>query len=473
MQDSLLNDKEVLYLPNGDRIFLNEQQLDVISHITQFLKSTSKFFVLSGHAGTGKTTVIKKVLDDYRGNSAVSAPTNKAVQVISAATMSEGVTIHALLGLQPDVSLEDFNPNEPKFNQIKPASIRDFSLIVIDESSMINSDLFDLIQNESEDLNRIKIVFMGDKAQIPPISESQSVVFDLDTIYSRELTSLVRQNQQNPLVAMYHELRENIDNSNYQFQPATNVNDVGEGIIVAKSKDEFRAKLIEVFTSKEYKDNLNYAKLIAWRNITVKQSNKIIRDIIFGKEAKIVEKGDILTGYRTVKGTKLIPYYINNCVDYKVASVSKIQKNKYGIKGYTVKILEKSRMFNGFDEKKIFIIDHADDNNLHEYAEKHDSLVDIAKADNKKWTSYYNFRRDNLLMVNVDAYRDGVPRHKSKQISKELDYGYAVTCHKVQGSTFDHVFVLIKDICLNSNYKERNQMLYVSLTRPKKTAVVL
>ena len=76
-------------------------------------------------------------------------------------------------------------------------------------------------------------------------------------------------------------------------------------------------------------------------------------------------------------------------------------------------------------------------------------------------------------MINVDSYKCGDPRIKSKQISKDLDYGYAVTCHKVQGSTYNQVFVLAKDICLNKNYKERNQMLYVALTRPRKLAVVL
>lgn len=65
------------------------------------------------------------------------------------------------------------------------------------------------------------------------------------------------------------------------------------------------------------------------------------------------------------------------------------------------------------------------------------------------------------------------PRTKDKQIAKDLDYGYAVTCHKVQGSTYDHVFILTKDFKINRNHKERNQMFYVALTRPKKTAIVL
>ena len=242
MQDSLLSDANTLYLSNGVRIELNVQQLEVITYIKQFLKSTSKIFVLSGHAGTGKTTVIKKILDNYGGKAVVSAPTNKALQVISETTMFDGVTIHSLLGLQPDVSLDDFNPNKPQFGQIKPSTIYDYSLIVIDEASMINDALFDLIQGEINSLVRVKIIFMGDKAQLPPISQESSKVFNYDTIYHRELTTLVRQVENNPLIASYNSLRENIDNEDFQLNFTTDVNSQDEGVIVIESKKEFRAK---------------------------------------------------------------------------------------------------------------------------------------------------------------------------------------------------------------------------------------
>ena len=473
MSNNLLEDKNILYLSDGTKITLNKQQLDAITFISQFIKSTSKFFVLSGHAGTGKTTVIKKILDNYNGNSVVSAPTNKALQVISQATMIDGVTIHSLLGLQPDIGLEDFNPNEPQFNQIKPAIIKDYNLIIIDEASMINNSLFELIKAEIDNLSRVKIIFMGDKAQLPPISEDRSIIFALDTIYHYELTELVRQSQQNPLIEIYNDLRNNTDNEAYEFNYKSNLNSADEGFIVAKTKDEFRDRLTQIFTSKEYKNDLNYAKLVAWRNKTVNQSNKIIRNIIYSDNAKIIQKSDILTGYRTIKGTKAIPYYINNCVDYKVSAVSRRQKNKYGIYGYTVKMLEKSKIYKGFDEKKVFIVDYEDLDNLYDYAEMHDTLVDIARADKKKWNAYYLFRRDNLMMINISKYRDNSLRDKKKQISKDLDYGYAVTCHKAQGSTYEHIFILAKDISLNHNVKERNQMLYVALTRPRKSAIIL
>ncbi len=309
MQTSILDSAEVLYLANGTKINLNSQQLEAITHIKQFLKSTSKIFVLSGHAGTGKTTVIKKILDNYGAKAVVSAPTNKALQVISQTAMFDGVTIHSLLGLQPDVSLDDFNPNEPQFGQVKPSTIQDYNLIVIDEASMINDALFDLIQSEIDRLVKVKIIFMGDKVfGLPPIAQESSKVFHYDTIYLRELTTLVRQAEHNPLIASYNSLRDNIDNEEFQLDFTTNVNSQGEGVVGLESKEEFRSKLIELFASKDYKEDINHAKLIAWRNKTVNQSNIIIRDIVFGEAKKIVLKGDILTGYRTVKGTRAVPF---------------------------------------------------------------------------------------------------------------------------------------------------------------------
>lgn len=474
MQNSLLTDNNSLYLANGIKIELNTQQLEALVHIKRFLKSTSKIFILSGHAGTGKTTVIKKILDNYSGKAVVSAPTNKALQVISQTAAFDGATIHSLLGLQPDVSLDDFNPNEPQFGQIKPPTIHDYDLIIIDEASMINDALFELIQHEVDSLGGVKVIFMGDKAQLPPIAQESSKVFHHDTIYQSELTTLVRQTENNPLIASYNTLRDNIANEAFDLNFTTNINSQGEGIMAFDSKEKFREKLIAMFLSEDYnKDNINYVKLIAWRNKTVNQANKIIRDIVFGETKKIILRGDILTGYKTVTGTRTVPFFINNCIDYRVSAVSRRQKNTYGIYGYTVKILEKARFLKGFTEKKIFVVDHANEENLHNYAELHDELVSKAKDDKKKWREYYNFRRDNLLMVNIVSYRSGVMREKSKQITKELDYGYAVTCHKVQGSTYDHVFVLATDILLNKNYKEKNQMLYVALTRPKYSAVIL
>ncbi|ABK90440.1 AAA family ATPase [Francisella tularensis subsp. novicida] len=471
MQKTLLSSDEILYLPNGQKIVLNQQQLEAVNQIKKFLKSDDRYFLLSGFAGTGKTTVVKKILDEYPKKAIVSAPTRKANAVISQATATQGYTIHSLLGLQPDINLEDFNPNDPVFGQIKKATIRNYNLIIIDEASMINTALFELIDSEINKSLITKALFLGDQAQIPPIGDQLSPIFTLENSY--QLTQLMRQATDNPLAPLTQQLR-NVNNQLPEFliKKQTLLSEAAEGILFVDSNEEFREQLIEVFGSSHAKTDPNYAKLIAWRNKTVMQSNRIIRDLVFGDNAKLVEKGDVLTGYRAIKANSKEAFLINNCVDYKVVDVSERQRNINGLFGYTVSILEKAKIFKGFEQKDIFVIDSQDETNLHDYAEIHDSLLLIARSD-KLWNAYYEFRKNNLLLIDIDRYRDGRSRSKNNLIKKDLDYGFAVTAHKAQGSTYNKVFVLLKDIQLNTNISERNQILYVAMTRARKLSIVL
>ena len=103
----------------------------------------------------------------------------------------------------------------------------------------------------------------------------------------------------------------------------------------------------------------------------------------------------------------------------------------------------------------------------------HDFFRDMGKENKKMWTKYYDFRRANILMKTIDKYKNGQYRSTPDVIVKDLDYGYAITGHKSQGSTYSHVFVMENDINENWVLKERNQIKYVALTRPSLTATVL
>ena len=76
-------------------------------------------------------------------------------------------------------------------------------------------------------------------------------------------------------------------------------------------------------------------------------------------------------------------------------------------------------------------------------------------------------------LTSINTYRDASIREKSEVIVKDMDYGFANTVHKAQGSTYNHVFILEYDINKNWNVKERNQIKYVAYTRPEMKAIVL
>ena len=120
------------------------------------------------------------------------------------------------------------------------------------------------------------------------------------------------------------------------------------------------------------------------------------------------------------------------------------------------------------------MVDHKDFDNLHNYAEIHDALRDIAKSSKNKikWKEYYKFRQLNMIMADIKQFRDGSNRLYYDIIVKDLDYAYACTGHKIQGSTYEYILVLEDDINCNPRIKERNQIKYVAISRPKKLSIV-
>jgi exodeoxyribonuclease-5 len=467
-----VNDNQLL-LPSGKIITFNPEQFDGLGKINYWLRNgKSTFFTLSGYAGTGKTTIIKKLLEDYHGGVVVSAPTHKAKKVIINTTNEEGQTLHGLLGLRPDVELDNFNPNDPKFNPIALPRITDYNWVIIDEASMINHELYNLLIEKTKN-SRTRVLFMGDSAQIPPVGEAKSAVFEQDNSKDfYQLTKVERQNDTNPLAFVYDALRNNLESIDGGIERITNINDLGEGIRFLINKKEFRNAIIEKFSTDEFKKDTDFCKLIAWKNDTVKASNLVIREELFGTNTDIIEVGDVLMGYRSITDENNYSNIIENSADYRIMDKSRLEENQYGIQGYRVNIREDLAR-GEFKFTDVFIVNANNFENLHLYGQMHDYFRDSAKNNKKLWKKYYEFRRNNILMKTIDKYINGQARSSSDVIVKDMDYGYAITGHKSQGSTYSHVFVMENDINQNWLVRERNQIKYVALTRPSIAATVL
>ena len=305
-----------LLLTDGKLITFNTEQYDGINKIRVWLKADGQiFFTLAGYAGTGKTCCIKKILDEYHWGVVVSAPTHKAKKVIMNATNEEGQTLHGLLGLRPDVNLDEFNPNNPIFNPIAIPKICDYNLVIIDEASMINLELYNMIK-ELTKRGTTKVLFMGDPAQIPPVGEKESVVFSQTDNEYHWLTKIERQNDTNPLAFVYDALRNNLNTLDGGFLRKSNMNILGEGVIFTINKAEFRKRLMEKFVAEEYKEDTDFVKVIAWRNSTVMASNKIIRrELIGADKTDIIEVNDVLMAYRSVSSENQLYNIIENSAE--------------------------------------------------------------------------------------------------------------------------------------------------------------
>lgn len=128
-------------------ITYTKEQTDALNVLIDWShKSTPISYTLEGSAGTGKTTILKDFINSCKFDTgiAVTAPTHKAVRVVSSSTGQRGVTIQKLLGLRPNYNIEDFNINNITFSQLGRPTIEQYNLIIIDEASMINKELHNL-----------------------------------------------------------------------------------------------------------------------------------------------------------------------------------------------------------------------------------------------------------------------------------------------------------------------------------------
>lgn len=501
--DIMLSEAEIvpesrsIKLPNGKIIKLNAQQISALDLIMEWLIDRIQlFFTLSGVAGSGKTTLTKEAIKSFfnrgTGSVVVSAPTHKAKKVISNATGLEGETIHSLLGLAPNVELADFDINKPEFSPKKKPTIEYYKLVVVDEASMLNKDLWDMLKTQARRFNT-KLLMQGDMCQLPPIKEDISRVFtDPDIAYKFELTKVERQAGDNPLMLIYDLVRSNLHKEHDQFHRQTNVvtslrpdyegpddprePQIENGIRFHNSLMEFGREVVTAFRSNEFTYNTDYAKVLCWTNAQVEFWNKSIRATLIADlqrqphiSQEVLLHSDVLIPNELLMGYGTYSDGLQSSGEYQVIAMQYDEKTihwgekkefKSEIYGYRVSLLD-------VDQDTIlsaFIVD-PEEENIKRFGRVFDSYLFLAKT-KKQWPAYFAFKGENLLM------RDMRDNHGQLKYKKDLDYAYALTVHRSQGSTFDRVFVDMADINKNKNIVERNKLKYVALSRPRYLATV-
>lgn len=145
----------------------------------EFVEKTGKSVFLTGKAGTGKTTFLKKVVAESKKRVVVVAPTGIA------AINAGGVTIHSFFQLP----LHPFIPGmkiESKFafSKEKRSIIKTIDILVIDEVSMVRSDLMDAIdsvlrrfRNRYKPFGGVQLLLIGDLQQLSPVVTDEDVQF--------------------------------------------------------------------------------------------------------------------------------------------------------------------------------------------------------------------------------------------------------------------------------------------------------
>ena len=273
---------------------LNPDQKAAFNALRDFVydRDDDSIYVLKGWAGTGKTycvsLFVRYILEVVYPNKkwykvAVTGPTNKSVRVIKKSTglVSPRVnfsTIHKMLGLRERIT-EDGRQEFVNEGEFRPA-IESHKLLIIDEVSMLNDELFHKIVKYRD---RIKIICMGDPAQIPPVGKPDCIPFteDLHEMYgikTLELKTVMRQKNENPIIGASVMIRENLEKEKSPIECVNQTDKAGEGIeFLNLSLPGIRRSIPEVlasyFKTKRFEEDSEYCKVIAWRNKTVSTMN--------------------------------------------------------------------------------------------------------------------------------------------------------------------------------------------------------
>lgn len=157
------------------RLSMEKQQNKELRLAWDFVENTGTSIFLTGKAGTGKTTFLKTLRERTPKRMVVVAPTGVA------AINAGGVTIHSFfqLPLSPYVP-EATYPSKFDFSKEKRSIIQTLDLLVIDEISMVRSDLLDAIdnvlrryRNHSKPFGGVQLLMIGDLQQLAPVVTEQ------------------------------------------------------------------------------------------------------------------------------------------------------------------------------------------------------------------------------------------------------------------------------------------------------------
>jgi len=486
-----------------DPIILNTKQQDALTKVKEFIiQKDHKSFYLFGYAGTGKSFITKQIVKDLIDTKSVDqiyicAPTHTALKVIESYfgdftdKIIRFMTIHKLLECRPFISNktgEQVYRSKKSSKYLKPINRK---LIIIDECSMISREIV-----ESLNTYQSKIIFLGDPAQLPPVREQISLVFSgippdyqfhiiLDEIMRtksddiKQVSTLIRQwNKNHDPDSMLVKIHEKKIKSFHLYH---------RGTVALKSK-WFRS----------YIEQINNGKspiILTWKNETADFYNRLIRkyllsdkyqddftindNIMFTKyyKACTTDKTDTTYFYTanivkiisiTTKSEKLFDWSslkINETHPLKASGLVPRGETKNTTDVAFNKLLTKLNKFPKDFSVDIYevirpetqisftiqVISRKDFNeyqkvlnNIREHLEYFYSTQQSDTHSNKLWKAFH----ENLK----DPYA-------------EISYGYSITIHKSQGSTFDSTMVDVSDIFDNPNVEEAMKAWYTGSTR--------
>lgn len=467
---------------------LNDQQRSALYELEKFIEDGGTEITLSGYAGTGKSTIIgifSKWLDHRigRGNIVYTAPTHRANVITKQNNPNANVyTLSALFGFTPDTDIAmeqgSLDLRELEFRAKNQMKYEPGQLIIIDEASMVQDGLYEYIQEIIAKHNG-SVIYVGDSAQLRPVkSDHISKVFTSDGVPQITLTKVERTGD-NPILKEATRLRQG-EGLSYQ----TDINDRGQGILYTSDNASIDENLKQIVTSEEFNADPLHFRVLTATNAAVSAYNSKIRSLRYGKFAKPFVKGDIIMGYSNKLRKPDGSYKLVNSGDYVIQNVTdttvKFKTDKGDIEFKAFKLSIRPTGGTVMDDFQLTVIDRNEpDSKLFEVVEYKDRLWKMAKE--AKQNGQISKYRDLVQMAyNVDNELNITKNLEDNQgrlkIRKAIDYGYAQTVWKSQGSTYSKVLILSNEIDTFGYGKDvmqlRNELRYVAVSRAKNFVII-
>jgi exodeoxyribonuclease V len=390
-------------------------------------------FLLTGYAGTGKTSVISavvKTLDLLRMKSVLMAPTGRAAKVLASYAGKPAFTIHKKIYRQKS-SKDGFG------SFMLDRNISKDTWFIVDEASMISNtsgdsslfgsgklldDLVEYVYSGRE----CKLVLVGDSAQLPPVGSVLSPALDPSALgefgfglIAAELRQVVRQSETSGVLMNATGVRLQIEENNLVYP---SINHVDYNDVIKLGGNE----LIDELSVSYGSCGLEGTIIVVNSNKQANRYNQGIRSRIFFREEEI-STGDIVmivkNNYSLLEDDENGPGFIANG---DIAEVRKIRKfeERFGFR-----FADMTLYFPDYDfevEAKVMIdVLHLDTPSLP--AEKSRELFQNILADYQDIKS----RRKQFEAVKSDKWFNAL----------QIKFAYAVTCHKAQGGQWERVFI--------------------------------
>lgn len=463
-------------------ITYNKEQQSAIINAVAFLKHNTdptQYYVIEGKAGTGKTTIAKEILKEFEDEQIyVAAVSHKAKGVIknSFGEDTRGKKFFSIASLLGMKGINDNDTQTTKFQVGTKVPLLDNppALLVIDEASMITEDVLKKIIDINSSLSRpFQMLFLGDIGQIQPIRDDQSEFYrthkDLlnkksdifNSKHKSKLITRVRQGEANPILPYADYFWENSQKENPELNPTQHIvrnNQITDkgSLLFSNSEAEVLNSVIKAVKNAVEKGLTNHVKIVTYHVNEKTELNQKIHEALFGKDSDY-SKGDmlILNAPYDLPETKGV---IENSAEIQIKDIDDTDVDEYGIHTLYLETTGTAYSVTG-QEIKDCTIQVVSRQDIGKYNQKLAELASVAKRQTNRvlkkqaWKEFWEYK---------GRYAD-------------VDFGYAITAHKSQGSTYDIVVVDEKDIMgtTATSNQEKSELIYTALTRPRNTAIVI